>query len=61
VAAPVTDLIAQLSNDGANWVGVLFASCSRFAALAVIAVPFLARTWGVALGTWSICHSVDWG
>jgi maltose/moltooligosaccharide transporter len=33
-------------NEGANWVGVLFASYNGFAALAAIAIPLLARSLG---------------
>ncbi|HET7663466.1 MAG TPA: MFS transporter [Rhodanobacteraceae bacterium] len=34
-------------NAGANWVGVLFAAQNGFAALAAIAIPRMARRWGV--------------
>jgi maltose/moltooligosaccharide transporter len=41
-----TDVTGQAYNDGANWVGVLFASYNGFAALAAIAIPFLAKKLG---------------
>jgi maltose/moltooligosaccharide transporter len=41
-----TDPISQAYNDGANWVGVLFASYNGFAALAAIAIPFVANRLG---------------
>ena len=41
-----TDVTSQAYNDGANWVGVLFAAYNGFAALAAIAIPFLARILG---------------
>ncbi|KAF1692883.1 MFS transporter [Pseudoxanthomonas koreensis] len=34
-------------NEGANWVGVLFAAYNGFAALAAIAIPWMARTLGL--------------
>ena len=41
-----TDVTSQAYNDGANWVGVLFASYNGFAALAALFIPFLARRLG---------------
>ena len=41
-----TDPTSLAYNDGANWVGVLFASYNGFAALAALAIPFLARHLG---------------
>jgi maltose/moltooligosaccharide transporter len=41
-----TDVTGAAYNDGANWVGVLFASYNGFAALAAIAIPFLAHRLG---------------
>jgi maltose/moltooligosaccharide transporter len=41
-----SDATSQAYNDGANWVGVLFASYNGFAALAAVAIPFLARKLG---------------
>jgi len=39
----------ELYNDGANWVGVLFGAYNGFAALAAIAIPFLAGRLGCRL------------
>jgi len=44
-----TDVTSAAYNEGANWVGVLFASYNGFAALAAIAIPFLARRFGCRL------------
>jgi maltose/moltooligosaccharide transporter len=41
-----TDASSEAYNEGANWVGVLFASYNGFAALAAIAIPLLARLLG---------------
>jgi maltose/moltooligosaccharide transporter len=41
-------------NDGANWVGVLFAAYSGFAALAAILIPVVARRIGLAR-----CHALN--
>jgi maltose/moltooligosaccharide transporter len=41
-----TDASSEAYNEGANWVGVLFASYNGFAALAAIAIPVLARLLG---------------
>jgi maltose/moltooligosaccharide transporter len=41
-----TDVTSQAYNEGANWVGVLFASYNGFAALAAIAIPFLVNRLG---------------
>jgi maltose/moltooligosaccharide transporter len=38
---------------GANWVGVLFAAYNGFAALAAIAIPWMARRSACAAATWS--------
>jgi maltose/moltooligosaccharide transporter len=40
------DPASPLYNEGANWVGVLFAAYSGFSALAAIAIPFMARKLG---------------
>jgi maltose/moltooligosaccharide transporter len=40
------DVTSQAYNDGADWVGVLFAAYNGFAALAAIGIPFLARKLG---------------
>ncbi len=36
-------------NDGANWVGVLFAAYNGFAALAAISIPWMARRLGLRM------------
>jgi maltose/moltooligosaccharide transporter len=41
-----TEVTSQAYNDGANWVGVLFASYNGFAALAAIAIPYLVNRLG---------------
>jgi maltose/moltooligosaccharide transporter len=40
------DAAGAAYNEGANWVGVLFAAYNGFAALAAIAIPFMARLLG---------------
>jgi maltose/moltooligosaccharide transporter len=47
----VMDTASQAYNDGADWVGVLFAAYNGFAALAAIAIPFVANRLGCR-----ICH-----
>jgi len=44
-----TDPQSARYNDGANWVGVLFASYSGFAAIAAIAIPLLVRRFGLRI------------
>ena len=41
-----TDVTSAAYNEGANWVGVLFAAYNGFAALAAMAIPFIARRLG---------------
>jgi maltose/moltooligosaccharide transporter len=41
-----TDPSSAAFNEGANWVGVLFAAYNGFAALAALAIPRLAETLG---------------
>jgi len=41
-----SDVSSEAYNEGANWVGILFASYNGFAALAAIAIPFLAKHLG---------------
>ena len=41
-----TDVTSQAYNEGANWVGVLFAAYNGFAALAAIAIPLMVRKLG---------------
>ena len=42
-----SDVTSAAYNDGANWVGVLFAAYNGFAALAAFAIPVAARRLGV--------------
>jgi maltose/moltooligosaccharide transporter len=42
-----TDPQSAIYNEGANWVGVLFASYSGFAAIAAIVIPLLVRRFGL--------------
>ncbi len=42
-----TDTSSAAYNDGANWVGVLFAAYNGFAALAAILIPWLVRAIGL--------------
>ncbi len=42
-----TDTTSAAYNTGANWVGVLFAAYNGFAALAAIAIPFMAHRLGL--------------
>jgi maltose/moltooligosaccharide transporter len=46
-----TDVTSALYNEGANWVGVLFAAYNGFAALAALSIPFLASRLGCR-----VCH-----
>ncbi len=48
------DVTSPLYNDGANWVGILFAVYNGFAALAAIAIPFVANRLGCRP-----CHMVN--
>jgi maltose/moltooligosaccharide transporter len=34
-------------NEGANWVGVLFAAYNGFAALAAVVIPSMVKRWGL--------------
>ncbi|WP_254461107.1 MFS transporter [Xanthomonas sacchari] len=43
------DATSAAYNDGANWVGVLFAAYNGFAALAAIAIPRLVRACGLRM------------
>jgi len=49
-----SDVTSQLYNDGADWVGVLFTVYNGFAALAAIAIPFIANHLGCRP-----CHLVN--
>jgi len=44
-----TDVTSAAYNNGADWVGVLFAAYNGFAALAAIAIPFVANRLGCRL------------
>jgi maltose/moltooligosaccharide transporter len=46
-----TEATGSNYNDGADWIGVLFATYNGFAALAAIAIPFVANRLGCRL-----CH-----
>jgi len=41
---------SALYNEGANWVGVLFAAYNGFAALAALVIPFVVRMAGLRVG-----------
>ena len=36
-------------NEGANWVGVLFAAYNGFAAIAAVIIPWMVRRWGLRI------------
>jgi maltose/moltooligosaccharide transporter len=43
-----TDDTSSLAyNEGANWVGVLFAAYNGFGALAAVVIPLMVRRWGL--------------
>ena len=44
-----SDTASAAYNDGANWVGVLFAAYNGFAALAAIVIPWMARRIGLRM------------
>ena len=44
-----TDPTSAAYNEGANWVGVLFAAYNGFAALAAIVIPWMVRRWGLRM------------
>ncbi|HEY5781791.1 MAG TPA: MFS transporter, partial [Lysobacter sp.] len=44
-----TDTSSVAYNDGANWVGVLFAAYNGFAALAAIVIPWMVRRIGLRM------------
>jgi maltose/moltooligosaccharide transporter len=44
-----TDVTGSVYNEGANWVGVLFAAYNGFAALAAVVIPVLVRRLGIRL------------
>jgi len=49
-----TDVTSAAYNDGADWVGVLFAAYNGFAALAAIAIPFVASRLSCR-----VCHLIN--
>ena len=42
-----SDTASAAYNEGANWVGVLFAGYNGFAALAAVVIPVMVRYWGL--------------
>ncbi|SFS17527.1 maltose/moltooligosaccharide transporter [Dyella sp. OK004] len=44
-----SDTHSAAYNEGANWVGVLFAAYNGFAALAAIVIPWMVRRWGLRI------------
>ncbi|WP_266156656.1 MFS transporter [Dyella silvatica] len=42
-----TDTHSAAYNEGANWVGVLFAAYNGYAALAAVVIPLMVRRWGL--------------
>ncbi|HSR64231.1 MAG TPA: MFS transporter [Xanthomonadaceae bacterium] len=42
-----SDTASAAYNEGANWVGVLFAAYNGFAALAAVVIPWMVRRWGL--------------
>lgn len=44
-----SDVLSKAYNDGADWVGVLFAAYNGFAAIAAIFIPMLAKRIGIKL------------
>jgi len=44
-----TDTHSEAYNQGANWVGVLFAAYNGFAAIAATVIPLMVRRFGLAL------------
>jgi maltose/moltooligosaccharide transporter len=49
-----SDVTSLAYNTGADWVGVLFAAYNGFAALAAIAIPFVANRLGCR-----VCHLIN--
>jgi maltose/moltooligosaccharide transporter len=45
-----TDPHSAAYNEGANWVGVLFAAYNGFGALAAVCIPFMVRRFGLRVG-----------
>ncbi|MGN6481658.1 MFS transporter [Luteibacter sp.] len=44
-----SDTGSALYNEGANWVGVLFAAYNGFGALAAVVIPLMVRRWGLRM------------
>jgi maltose/moltooligosaccharide transporter len=44
-----TDPHSAAYNNGANWVGVLFAAYNGFAAVAALVIPWMVRRWGLRI------------
>jgi maltose/moltooligosaccharide transporter len=44
-----TDTSSSAYNEGANWVGVLFAAYNGFGALAAVVIPLMVRRWGLRI------------
>ncbi|MET4674978.1 maltose/moltooligosaccharide transporter [Luteibacter sp. PvP120] len=44
-----TDTTSAAYNEGANWVGVLFAAYNGFGALAAVVIPLMVRRWGLRI------------
>jgi maltose/moltooligosaccharide transporter len=44
-----SDTHSAAYNDGANWVGVLFAAYNGFAAVAAAVIPWMVRRWGLRI------------
>ncbi|QYK10930.1 MFS transporter [Shewanella mangrovisoli] len=44
-----SDVLSKAYNDGADWVGVLFASYNGFSAIAALFIPLLAKRIGIKL------------
>jgi maltose/moltooligosaccharide transporter len=49
-----SDVTSSAYNDGADWTGILFAAYNGFAALAAIAIPFVANRLGCR-----VCHLIS--
>ena len=44
-----SDPQSEAYNNGANWVGVLFAAYNGFAAVAALVIPLMVRRWGLRI------------
>lgn len=44
-----SDPHSEAYNNGANWVGVLFAAYNGFAAVAALVIPLMVRRWGLRI------------